>query len=157
MAQITINVQKTALAALLGAITGVTKVHEDRPAALQPRELPAFVLVPGPARYAQRARGDNSVTVTRRWYARLYVTESTKGREFEAERAVDPFLTRVVDQLAQYPVVILSGGTAFSLSLDGGGDRGIVAPMPYADKDYAGSQFEFDTVTEEYVTAIEEY
>lgn len=153
MAQITVDAQKSALATLLAAITGVTKVHEDRPDALQARELPCIVIVPGPARYTQRDRGDNHITITRRWYLRLYVKESTAGREFQAEQEVDPFLTRVPDQLAQYPVVTLEDGTAFDLSLDGGGDRGPTT-MAYADKDYAGSQFDVETVTEEYVTAV---
>lgn len=153
MTQITIDEQKTALAPVLAAIYGISKVYEERPEALQPRALPCITLTPGAAVYRYGERGAGHVFITRKWYLRLYVMVSTEGREYQAELAVHPFLTRIPDKLAQYPEVSITGNKAFRLSLDGGGDRGPIL-MTYAEMDYSGTEFEIETITEEYVTPV---
>jgi hypothetical protein len=146
MASITVNEQEQAIQPFLAAVDGITTAQYDYPDDVQTRELPMIITSPGEASYDERADGKPGHRVRRQWTALLLVKETSKGREYQAEREAKPFLTTVPDAIAPHPRVKLPDGRAFGLELHRGSDRGATV-VTYNERLYAGTVFTFYTET----------
>lgn len=149
---ITVDDMQDALSPILAGITGMQRVFAQYPDVLNWGNVPALIFHVGAWSYSQnRERGAYALRITWQWVGHLYVQVASEGREFEAEAAVLPYLTRLPGTLAQYPTVRLSSGQSFDLSLHQGGGDG-PQPLTYGNQRYAGAIFRWSTITEQRIT-----
>ncbi len=153
MALITINEQIAAIVTLLGNVPGDLTHLDEHPRALQSRTLPCTVTTPGPAEYERGERGAGHLRVTRQLRIKVFIMPVEEGYEYQAERALKPYLTAIPDELAKHPLVRLDDGRTFELTLDGGSDSGL-SLLQYGNKQYAGTLITVNTITEDRVPPV---
>jgi hypothetical protein len=136
------SVIKTRLAAIAKLVSGVKRTYAEAPQSLPESDLPIAIPFAGPvAAYDEvfETLGEE----TRTYLVRLYVKPIQAGYDGEAERAVEPFMSRFRDVFLAHPALGL--GTSASLipfieRTTWLGDNGI-AVLPFGDTKFLGCEF----------------
>lgn len=146
--QITIGQQREIIAALAGAVTGITKAFPRWPRSLESRELPAAVVHLVDAEHDQAGGGSESLIVRRQGQLYVFVKTALEGREYEAEEAVEALIDPVIEALAARTTVILTDGRTFDLALR---SDTAVKPLTFSGQTYAGFIVRFVVETGTYI------
>lgn len=123
------------LQTLLASVTGVVRAFDQLPGKLNAADLPAFVVVPGPAEFTTVAR---AVIQERREYALILYVKPLGADGFGvAHNDARPFFARVRALMStNVRLNDLDGITQADLVADSG-----VAPLVYGEHQYVGIEF----------------
>lgn len=83
------------LAEILVEIDGIKRADGARPRMISGHDIPAFMILTGPAENDRERSMDDEIYTTRTYQLVLMVKPWVDGREFDAEIAVRPFIEKV--------------------------------------------------------------
>lgn len=143
---------KAALAALVGAVSGVARAYAYPPRNLPLSDLPAAALFTGPGQYDSATLGRMSRIERRTFLLRLYVAPIAQGIDGELEKVVEPFL-RTIPAALDGRLGLDDPDTGDPLpwvqQVTAQNDQG-VSVLQYAGESFLGAEFRVEVET--YVT-----
>ncbi len=133
--------QREALASIFAQMPDVKQVFTQMPSAIQPAHLPALMIVPEDVTYNVPYAGQ--LDILRDWLIRVYVAQFIEGREYEMEKAGEPFLDILPLVVAAHPTVRLNSGLGFELFPLSGSS---LQALAYNNQTYLGASVSIRTV-----------
>lgn len=136
--------QRDELVKILQAIPQIKTVFGRVPDVLEPNELPAAILYVGAISYVQNH--ESHLRVIQDYEVDVYAAKFGQMREFEVEKAAEPFVLILPIAFAAYPRVVLTDERVFGLILGTGTPIRQMA-FPYDGIDvYSNCAVKFQTI-----------